>query len=153
MDEEGIRRLMEDQLRHSRRLRTRIRELEQERHAPLAVVGMALRLPGGLDSPEAYWDFLRGDGTAYGPIPEDRPGLRAVYDPVPGRPGRSYVDQAGFLDDIAHFDAEFFGISQREARLLDPQQRMLLETAWEALERAGIPVRRSERLGVGVYPA
>jgi acyl transferase domain-containing protein len=151
MDEEGIRRLMEDQLRHSRRLRTRIRELEQERHAPLAVVGMALRLPGGLDSPEAYWDFLRGDGTAYGPIPEDRPGLRAVYDPVPGRPGRSYVDQAGFLDDIAHFDAEFFGISQREARLLDPQQRMLLETAWEALERAGIPVRRSERLGVGVY--
>ncbi|WUH89158.1 polyketide synthase [Streptomyces sp. NBC_00433] len=151
MDADQIRRLMEDQLKHSRRLQARIRELEDERHAPLAVVGMALRLPGGLDSPDAYWDFLRGDGTAYRPIPEDRPGLRAVYDPVPGKPGRSYVDQAGFLDDIAHFDADFFGISQREAKLLDPQQRMLLETAWEALERAGVPVRRADRLNVGVY--
>jgi acyl transferase domain-containing protein len=151
MDADQIRRLMEDQLRHSRRLQARIRELEEERHAPLAVVGMALRLPGGLDSPEAYWDFLRGEGTAYGPIPEDRPGLRAVYDPVVGKPGRSYVDKAGFLDDIANFDADFFGISQREAKLLDPQQRMLLETAWEALERAGVPVRRADRLDVGVY--
>ncbi|WP_327287065.1 beta-ketoacyl synthase N-terminal-like domain-containing protein [Streptomyces sp. NBC_01198] len=151
MDADEIRRLMEDQLKHSRRLQARIRELEDERHAPLAVVGMALRLPGGLDSPDGYWDFLRGDATAYRPIPEDRPGLRAVYDPVPGKPGRSYVDQAGFLDDIAHFDADFFGISQREAKLLDPQQRMLLETAWEALERAGVPVRRSDRLNVGVY--
>ncbi|NJP45291.1 type I polyketide synthase [Actinacidiphila epipremni] len=151
MDADQIRRLMEDQLRHSRRLQARIQELEEERRAPLAVVGMALRLPGGLDSPEGYWDFLRGEGTAYGPIPEDRPGLRAVYDPVVGKPGRSYADQAGFLDDIAHFDADFFGISQREAKLLDPQQRMLLETAWEALERAGIPVRRPDRLNVGVY--
>ncbi|SHM12581.1 polyketide synthase [Actinacidiphila paucisporea] len=151
MDADQIRRLMEDQLKHSRRLQARIRELEDERHAPLAVVGMALRLPGGLDSPDSYWDFLRGDGTAYRPIPADRPGLRAVYDPVPGKPGRSYVDQAGFLDDIAHFDADFFGISQREAKLLDPQQRMLLETAWEALERAAVPVRRADRLNVGVY--
>ncbi|GAA3155575.1 hypothetical protein GCM10010521_49320 [Streptomyces rameus] len=146
-----IRRLMEDQLKLSRRLQSRVRELEDERHAPLAVVGTALRLPGGLDTPDAYWDFLRGTGTAYSSIPEDRPGLRAVYDPEPGRPGRSYVDKAGFLSDITHFDADFFGISQREARLLDPQQRMLLETAWEALERAGIAVRRADRLDVGVY--
>lgn len=151
MDAEQIRRLMEDQLKHSRRLQARVRELEDERRAPVAVVGMGLRLPGGLDSPEAYWDFLRGDDTAYGPIPDDRPGLRAVYEPNPGTPGRSYVDQAGFLDDIAHFDADFFGISRREAQLLDPQQRLLLETVWEALERAGIAVRRADRLPVGVY--
>lgn len=151
MEPAQIRQLMEDQLKHSRRLKARIQELEDERHAPVAVAGMSLRLPGGLDTPDGYWDFLRGEGTADSEIPEDRPGLRAVYDPVPGKPGRSYVDRAGFLSDIAHFDADFFGISQREAKLLDPQQRMLLETAWEAMERAGIAVRRSDRLDVGVY--
>ncbi|GAA2332033.1 type I polyketide synthase [Streptomyces violaceusniger] len=151
MDPAEIRTLMEDQLRLSRRLRERIRELEEEKHAPLAVVGMGLRLPPDLSSPEEYWDFLRGDGVALSGLPEDRPGLRAVYDPTPGKPGRSYVDRAGFLNDIAHFDAEFFGISRREARLLDPQQRMLLEVSWEALERAGIAVHRSDRLDVGVY--
>ncbi|MEU8872216.1 beta-ketoacyl synthase N-terminal-like domain-containing protein [Streptomyces javensis] len=151
MDPAEIRKLMEDQLRLSRRLRERIRELEEEKHAPLAVVGMGLRLPSDLSSPEEYWHFLRGDGEALSGLPEDRPGLRAVYDPTPGKPGRSYVDRAGFLSDIAHFDAEFFGISRREARLLDPQQRMLLEVSWEALERAGVAVYRSDRLDVGVY--
>jgi acyl transferase domain-containing protein len=151
MDPAEIRRLMEDQLKLSQRLKARIRELEGDRHAPLAVVGMGLRFPRSLRSPEEYWDFLRGEGTGLSGIPADRPGLRAVYDPVVGRPGTSYVDRAGFLDDIAHFDADFFGISQREAKLLDPQQRMLLETSWEALERAGIAVRRSDRLEVGVY--
>ncbi|MFH9065061.1 beta-ketoacyl synthase N-terminal-like domain-containing protein [Streptomyces coeruleorubidus] len=151
MDQEQIRTLMEDQLRLSRRLRERVRELEEEKHAPVAVVGMGLRLPRALSSPEAYWEFLRGAGTALSGLPPERPGLRSVYDPAPGKPGRSYVDKAGFLDDIAHFDADFFGISQRETKMLDPQQRMLLETAWEALERAGIAVRRSDRLDVGVY--
>lgn len=155
MDSAQIRALMEDQLKLSRRLRARVAELEDARHAPVAVVGMGLRLPSGtaddIDSPEGYWDFLRGDTTALSELPEERPGLRAVYDPTPGRPGRSYVERAGFLSDIADFDADFFGISAREARFLDPQQRMLLETAWEAMERAAIPVRRSERLPVGVY--
>lgn len=155
MEPAQIRTLMEDQLRLSRRLRARIGELEEERHAPVAVVGVGLRLPGGdhgdLDSPEAYWEFLRGEGTALSALPEERPGLRAVYDPTPGKQGRSYVDRAGFLADIASFDAEFFGVSAREARLLDPQQRLLLETSWEALERAGIAARRSDRLNVGVY--
>ncbi|WP_063726083.1 beta-ketoacyl synthase N-terminal-like domain-containing protein [Streptomyces monomycini] len=156
MDPAQIRALMEDQLKLSRQLRARISALEEERHAPVAVVGMGLRLPSGradgdLDSPAAYWDFLKSEGTALSGLPEERPGLRAVYDPTPGRPGRSYVARAGFLSDIAGFDAEFFGISTREARLLDPQQRLLLETSWEALERAGIAVRRSDRLNVGVY--
>ncbi|MDW4905795.1 beta-ketoacyl synthase N-terminal-like domain-containing protein [Streptomyces sp. ADMS] len=151
MNPDDIRTLMEDQLRLSRQLRERITELEDEQHAPVAVVGMGLRFPPAINTPEAYWDFLRGPGTALADIPEDRPGLRSVYDPVPGKTGRSYVDRAGFLTDIAGFDADFFGISQREARLLDPQQRMLLETSWEALERAGVAVRRSDRLNVGVY--
>jgi acyl transferase domain-containing protein len=142
---------MEEQLRLSRRLKARIRELEGTARTPLAVVGMALRFPTALRSPEEFWDFLCGDGSAVTAIPADRPGLRAAFDPRLGRPGRSYVDRAAFLDDIQHFDADFFGISQREADLLDPQQRLLLEVGWEALERAGIAVRRAERMDVGVY--
>ncbi len=146
-----LRQLMEEQLKLSRRLRARVAELEQAAHAPLAVVGMALRLPGGLTSPEAYWDFLLGGEDALSEIPEDRPGLRSVYDERVGQPGRSYVRRAGFLRDIAEFDPGFFAISQREAESLDPQQRLLLETAWEAMERAGIAVHRHDRLPVGVF--
>ncbi|MBO1416424.1 type I polyketide synthase [Streptomyces sp. FH025] len=151
MDANDMRRVMERQLAQSQRLKTRIRELEQAETAPLAVVGMALRLPGGQTTPEDYWDFLLGDGDAVGPIPEDRPGLRSVYAPGPPRPGHSYVEHGGFLSDVAHFDPGFFGISQREAEALDPQQRLLLETAWEAMERAAIPIRRQDRLNAGVF--
>ncbi|MEV4518462.1 beta-ketoacyl synthase N-terminal-like domain-containing protein [Dactylosporangium sp. NPDC049525] len=147
---EQLRHLMEEQLRLSRTLKHRVAELEGARRAPLAVVGLGLRLPGGLNTPEAYWDFLNSDHTAVSPIPDDRPGLRAVHDPA-GGPGKSYVDKAGFLGGIAEFDAGFFGISQREAEALDPQQRLLLETAWEAMERAGIAVRRTDRLDAGVF--
>ena len=146
-----IRVLMAQQLALSRDLRARIRELEAERHAPLAVVGTALRLPGGLATPQQYWDFLLGDRDVRSAIPEDRPGLRSAYDARPDRPDTSYVDRAGFLDGVADFDPDFFGIGQREADALDPQQRLLLETAWEAMERAGIPIRRQERLSAGVF--
>jgi acyl transferase domain-containing protein len=148
---DGIRKLMEDQLRLSRSLKERVRELEDAQHAPLAVVGTALRLPGGLTTPEEYWDFLLSDADALSGIPADRPGLHTVHDPRPDRPGSSYVDRAGFLGDIAGFDPAFFGISQREAEALDPQQRLLLETSWEAMERAGIAVRRQDRLQAGVF--
>ena len=148
---EQLRRLMEEQLRVTRTLKRRVAELEGARRAPLAVVGLGLRLPGGITTPEQYWTFLNSDATAHGPIPHDRPGLRAVYDPTPGKPGKSYVDHAGFLRDIAEFDSSFFGISNREAEALDPQQRLLLETSWEAMERAGIAVRRADRLNVGVF--
>ncbi|MEU1885436.1 type I polyketide synthase [Micromonospora sp. WMMD987] len=151
MDSTQLRALVEEQLRQSRALRARVRELEQERHAPLAVVGMALRFPGGISTPEAYWDLLDGTGEVACEIPADRPGLRAAYHPEVGRAGRSYVRRAGFLRDVAGFDADFFGISNREAESLDPQQRLLLETSWEALERAGIAVRRGGRLDAGVY--
>ncbi|MFJ8577833.1 beta-ketoacyl synthase N-terminal-like domain-containing protein [Micromonospora sp. NPDC093277] len=151
MDTTELRRLVEEQLRLSRRQQARIRELEEERRPPLAVVGLGLRFPGDLRTPEQLWDFLRGDAHAVTGIPDDRPGLRAAYQAGPVRPGRSYVDRAAFLTDIGHFDADFFGISQREAELLDPQQRLLLETAWEALERAGVAVRRADRLDVGVF--
>lgn len=146
-----MRELLTEQLQLSRRLRARIRELEAGRDGPVAVVGMALRFPGGLQSPEEYWDFLSREGDAYSEIPADRPGLASVYHPEVGRPGHAYVNRAGFLDRVAEFDADFFGVSAREAEALDPQQRLLLETSWEALERAGIPVRREDRLDAGVF--
>ncbi|MEU1475132.1 beta-ketoacyl synthase N-terminal-like domain-containing protein [Streptomyces sp. NPDC001668] len=151
MELDDIRKVMEDQLRLSRDLKARVRELEEARHTPLAVVGTALRLPGGTRTPEEYWEFLLGDEVALSEIPQDRPGLRSVYEPRQDRPGSSYVDRAGFLSDVASFDPGFFGISQREADALDPQQRLLLETSWEAMERAGIPVRRQDRLDAGVF--
>ncbi|MEU5144214.1 beta-ketoacyl synthase N-terminal-like domain-containing protein [Streptomyces sp. NPDC021139] len=151
---EDLRRVIEDQLRLSRRLKERLAAAEARAHTPVAVVGTAMRLPGGVDTPRAYRDFLYADDPdlrALGPIPEDRPSLRAVHHPERGTAGRSYVDRAGFLDDIASFDAAFFGISQREAETMDPQQRLLLEVSWEALERAGVAARRQDRLPVGVF--
>jgi 3-oxoacyl-[acyl-carrier-protein] synthase II len=151
MQADQLRQVIEEQLKLSRTLRQRVQELEAQAHAPLAVVGMALRLPPDLNSPEDYWRFLLGDDVPIKEIPDDRPSLKAAYDPVSTAAGRSYVGRAAFRDDVASFDASFFGISDREARALDPQQRMLLETAWEAMERAGIPVRRQDRLNAGVF--
>lgn len=146
-----LRSLIEEQIALTRRLKSRIRELEEQSSAPLAIVGTALRLPGGLSTPDSYWEFLNDKGNAARPFPEDRPGLRSVHDPRTDRPGTSYVSEAALIEDIADFDASFFGISRREAEALDPQQRLILETSWEAMERAGIPVQRGRRLDAGVF--
>jgi acyl transferase domain-containing protein len=151
VESNDLRSLVEKQLALSRRLKARIRELKDERRAPLAVVGMALRFPGGITTPEDYWRFLLDETDVVREIPADRPGLCAVHDPRPNVPGRSYVSRAALLDDVANFDAAFFGISRREAEAMDPQQRLLLETSWEAMERAGVAVRRSQRLDAGVF--
>ena len=105
---------------------------------PIAVIGMACRLPGGIDSPEQLWDaLLRGDDLVT-EIPPDRWDGDEYYDAEPGVPGRSVSKWGAFLDDVAGFDAEFFGINDREATALDPQHRLLLETSWEAMEHAGL---------------
>jgi polyketide synthase 5 len=105
---------------------------------PVAVIGMACRLPGGIDCPEALWEaLLRGDDFVT-EIPAERWDAEQYYDPEPGVPGRSVSKWGAFLDDIGGFDAEFFGISEREATAIDPQHRLLLETSWEALEHAGL---------------
>lgn len=105
---------------------------------PVAVIGMSCRLPGGIDSPERLWEALiRGDDLVT-EVPSDRWDADEYYDPEPGVPGRSVSKWGAFLDDVAGFDAEFFGINERESAALDPQQRLLLETAWEAMEHAGL---------------
>jgi polyketide synthase 5 len=105
---------------------------------PVAVIGMACRLPGGIDSPEQLWDaLLRGEDLVT-EVPADRWDAEEYYDPEPGVPGRSVSKWGAFVDDVGGFDSEFFGITDREATAIDPQHRLLLETAWESVEHSGI---------------
>jgi polyketide synthase 12 len=104
---------------------------------PIAIIGMACRLPGDSNNPEEYWELLRRGGDGIVEVPRDRWDADALYDPDPEARGKSYCSRGGFVTPIDLFDAPFFGISPREARSLEPMQRMVLETTWEAFERAG----------------
>ena len=105
---------------------------------PVAVVGIGCRFPGDVTGPESFWDLLVEGRNAISRIPADRWDADAFYDPDPLTPGRMTTKWGGFVPDIAGFDAEYFGITPREAAAMDPQQRMLLEVSHEALENAGI---------------
>jgi acyl transferase domain-containing protein/NADPH:quinone reductase-like Zn-dependent oxidoreductase/acyl carrier protein len=105
--------------------------------SPIAIIGLACRLPGADDADE-FWKLLKSQGDAIGPISTDRWDVDYFYHPEPTNPMKMYVREGGFISDVYKFDAEFFGISPREAAQMDPQQRLALELTWEALECAGI---------------
>ncbi|CAM5707027.1 type I polyketide synthase [Mycolicibacterium aubagnense] len=103
---------------------------------PIAIISVACRFPGSPD-PDAFWQVLSQGVDAISEIPEDRFDVDEFYDPDAQAPGKIYTRSGGYLDSVDTFDPEFFGISPREAVWIDPQQRLMLEIAWEGLERAG----------------
>lgn len=119
--------------------------------APVAIIGIGCRFPGGIGDVASFWRFLSEGRDAIAEIPYDRIDIGVHFDPRPATPGRMMTRWGGFLDSIDRFDADFFGVSPREAERLDPQQRLLLETAWEALEDAGQDIRKLEGTPTGVF--
>jgi acyl transferase domain-containing protein len=121
-----------------RELRARLAAAHSASREPIAIVGTGLRFPGGINDLDGLWQLLVSGGSAITEIPPERWDIDAYFDADADAPGKMYTRHGGFLDRIDCFDAEFFGISPREAETMDPQQRILLETAWHAFEDAGI---------------
>ncbi len=134
-------------------LTARLEIAEKADLEPIAVVGMACRLPGGVSNTGDYWQLLRDGGSGVIRVPENRWDAEAYFSEDHTRPGTICNTDGGFLTSWQpdQFDAEFFGISPREAVAMDPQQRLLLEVAWEALENAGVTPKSARNSQTGVY--
>lgn len=115
-----------------------------------AIIGYAARFPGAADTDE-FWDVLREGRDAISEVPADRWDADEFFDPEAGAPGKVVTRRAGFVDDVTGFDAPFFGMSTREVRLMDPQHRLLLETAWRAVEHSGIAPTDLAETNSGVF--
>ena len=134
-----------------RELRAKVAALEGVRAEPIAIVGVGLRFPGGVRDLESFEKLLFAGVDAISEIPADRWSTATLYDADPDAPGRLITRHGGFLDDVDAFDADFFGVSPREAESMDPQQRLVLEVAWEGLENAGVSPTSLSETRAGVY--
>src|SRR4051794_1762576 len=122
--------------------------MEKER---IAIIGVGCRFPGRVNDAESFWNLLIDGRDAVIDVPRDRWNIERFYDPEPGIAGKTFAKRGGFLDQIDQFDPQFFGISPREAPYVDPQHRLLLETAWEAIEDAGIVLDFQKGSDIAVY--
>ncbi|WP_052172659.1 type I polyketide synthase [Nocardia sp. BMG111209] len=117
----------------------------------IAILSMSCRFPGAVDSPEALWRLLESERDGLGEPPAGRWDIDGLYDPDPAASGTAYTFRGGYVDGIDRFDAAFFGIGPREAAVMDPQQRMMLQLGWEAIERSGRDPRSLQGSATGVY--
>jgi acyl transferase domain-containing protein len=117
---------------------------------PIAIIGIGCRFPGA-NGPEAFWRLLADGMDTITEVPARRFDIEAFYDPTPGAPGKIVSRFGGFVNDIERFDSAFFGIAPREAEAMDPQQRILLEVAYEAMEDAGLSPECHYMSGTGVF--
>src|SRR5450432_682573 len=117
----------------------------------IAIIGVGCRFPGGVSSKDALWKLLVEGREGIIEVPPDRWNVERYYDAEPGVAGKSIALRGGFIDAIDQFDPQFFGISPREAPYVDPQHRLLLETAWEAMEDAGLVLDFERGTDLGVF--
>ncbi len=118
---------------------------------PIAITGMGMNFPGGARSVASFWKLMCDGTDAITEIPEDRWDISRFYHEQTGQNSRSYSKWGGFIDDVEQFDATFFGLSATEAKGMDPQQRLMLEVAWHALEDAGEVITRQQPEPIGVF--
>ncbi len=117
----------------------------------IAIIGIGCRFPGSINNADSFWNLLTEGRDAVSEVPADRWNVQRFYDPEPGIVGKSIAKRGGFIEGIDQFDPQFFGISPREAPYIDPQQRLLMETAWEAIEDAGLILDFEKGTNMGVF--
>ncbi len=143
--------LLKQALRAVEQMKQKLDAADTRQHQPIAIIGIGCRFPGEVYDAASFWELLKHGREALLGVPPDRWNIDEFYDPDPSKPGKMVSRVGGFLTGVDLFDADFFGIAPREAGVMDPQQRLVLEVVWEALENAGIAPRSLTGSRVGMY--
>jgi acyl transferase domain-containing protein/NADPH:quinone reductase-like Zn-dependent oxidoreductase/SAM-dependent methyltransferase/acyl carrier protein/NADP-dependent 3-hydroxy acid dehydrogenase YdfG len=143
--------LLRQALRAVEQMKRKLDAAESRNRQPIAIIGMGCRFPGEANDAESFWELLRNGREAITEVPSERWKIDEYYDPDATKPGKMVTRFGGFLSDVDRFDAAFFGVAPREAAMMDPQQRILLEVTWQALESGGIAPRSLTTSKTGIY--